>query len=502
MGNKVMTAQPDKVLVQRYAADFAIPRELAQIVAVRYPVYTEAKAYLSSDLGSLHDPGLLPDIERAADRIMRAVRDNTGILVYCHDDVDGYTAGVVMYKTLTDMVRNRTQPLFLYPVVREKDGYILNPDVLSEFRSKGARLVITVDFGVSSTENIEVAKVQDMDLVVCDHHEVKVDAFTVPAVDPKRPSSHYPFRELAGVGVTFKLAQFLYRCSLNLNAEEFFSVKKEFFPLAMLGTIADRVILDDENRVLCRHGMDICNQIDIPWISYFRDQGDIDVGMVTGMIIPTVSSAAYCDPGLGVQVFMSSEMAFVRETFRKLQNVTDERRQGVAVFFEDVISAARVYPEVVISVVPVVRRHYLGSVAGWLRDRYQRTAVVIGIKDGRCIGELRSYQVDLYEMLHSMGDLFFDYGGHQKAAGFTMDQKHLDELTDSVLRYAAGNTHEEEKKIDEPIFHLARSHVDILRPLMPFGEGNPAPVLTDGTLIYTIDNRLNIIEKGAFNGKY
>lgn len=501
MVHKSQTAQPDKMLVQRYAAEFSIPLVLAQIIALRFPVYTEARAYLFPNLVNLHDPGLLPDIEIAADSILRALNDNTGILVYCHDDVDGYTAGVVMYETLKDLMRNPAQKLFLYPVVREQDGYILNPKVLNEFRSKGAGFVVTVDFGVSSTENFEIAKAQELDLVVCDHHEVKADAFTAPAVDPKRPDALYPFRDLAGVGVTFKLAQFLYQRSLGLNAEEFFNVKKEFFPLAMLGTIADRVALRNENRVLCRYGMEICNQIDVPWVRYFREQGDIDSSVVTGRIIPTISSAAYCDPSYGVKVFMSRDMVFVRDTFRKLMNVTAERKRGVATFFEEVISAARVLPDIVISVIPVVRQHYLGSVAGWLRDRYRRTAVVIGTRDGRCIGELRSYQLDLYDMLHSMADLFFDYGGHQRAAGFTMAQQHLDELTAVIQRYAADRTHPEEKKVDDPIFHLQRTHIDMLRPMMPFGEGNPAPILTDGSRIYTIDNKMNIIEKGALDGE-
>jgi single-stranded-DNA-specific exonuclease len=500
MVDKGQTAQPDNMLVQRYAAEFSIPRELAQVIALRFPVYTEARAYLFPDPKSLHDPGLLPDIDQAADTILGALRDNIGILVYCHDDVDGYTAGVVMHETLRDLMRNPEQKLFLYPVIREQDGYILNPKVLNEFRSQGAGLIVTVDFGVSSTENFEVAKELGMGLVVCDHHEVKSDAFSAPAVDPKRPSSHYPFRDLAGVGVTFKLAQFLYQRSLGLDAGEFYSIKKEFFPLVMLGTIADRVMLQGENRVLSRYGMEMCSQVDVPWVRYFREQGDIDGSVITGMIIPTIASATYYDPAYGVKVFMSKDMAFVRDTFRKLMNVTDERRQGVAAFFQDVISAANVLPDIVISVIPFVRQHYLGSVAGWLRDRYRRTAVVIGTRDRRCIGELRSHHLDLYEMLYSMKDLFFDYGGHQKAAGFTMDHTHLDELIALVQRYAADRTHPEENKTDEPVFYLQRSHIDMLKPMMPFGEGNPAPILTDGSHIYTIDNKMNIIEKGAVDG--
>ena len=500
MGSTGKTARPDRMLVQRYAADFSIPEELAQIIAARYPVYTDAQAYLFPDPRALHDPGLLPDVEKAADRLMNALHDKTGILVYCHDDVDGYTSGVIMYKTLKDIIRNPTQPLFLYPVVREKDGYILNPEVLSRYRSQGARLIITVDFGVSSDENFEIARALDMDLVVCDHHEVKADTFTVPVVDPKRPASHYPFRELAGVGVTFKLAQFLYRSSLGLSTDEFFNLKKEFFALSMLGTIADRVMLIDENRILCRHGMDIINQLRVPWARYFQDKGEIDMAGITGMIIPTVSSAAYCDPGYGIGVFLSGDMTYVHDTFAKLMEVTDERRRGVAAFFEDVISAARVYPDVVISILPIVRQHYLGSVAGWLRDRYGRTALVIGLKDGHCIGELRSHRVNLYEMLHSMGRLFSDYGGHQKAAGFTMVRENMDELTDAVLRYVTENTMEAEERPHEPVFRLGRAHVDMLKPMIPFGEGNPAPILTDGTLIYTIDNKLNIIEKGNSDG--
>ena len=490
----------DKVIAQKYSADFGIPDELAQILAARFPVYNDAKKFLFPKTADLHDPWSMPDILVAVDVIMASVKTNDKILIYCHDDPDGYTAAAIMYQCLLDITKGQHERVFVYPIVREKDGYIFNPAVLREFREKGVKLIITVDFGISSRDNFKIATELGMKLVVCDHHETIYTRFPVPAVDPKRPDSSYPFRDLAGVGVSFKLAQCLYEKAFKLNPEEFFSLKKDYFPLVMLGTLADRVTLLDENRIFNSYGLSMLVTSNKPWIKYARENIDYDISNFPKKLIPVVGSAAYKDPNLGIEIFMNNDMVRVAEIYRILMEVNEERRSGVDNLMRAAILAAKIYPRVIISVLPFSKQHYLSSVAARLKDQYKRTSIIIGLRNGMCFGELRSNSVDVFKMLNSLGDFFIDFGGHCRAAGFTMSEVRLDKFIDETLAYLSddelySNIRDEKDLNVHPVFMLDRNRVEILKPLAPFGQGNPAPLLTDGSNIYTIDNRFNIIEK-------
>jgi single-stranded-DNA-specific exonuclease len=485
----------DKMLVEKYASDFSIPRELAEIVARRYPEYSEAKKYLFPSLEHLHDPVLMPDIRAAVDEIIATVKKGEGILIYTHDDVDGYTSAAVVYKALNDITRG-SDSVYVYPIVREKDGYILNPEVLKSYWSKGVRLLLTVDFGISNDENFRIAEQEGLRAIICDHHETALTSFPLPAVNPKRPDSRYPFRELAGVGVAFKLAQYLYQKFFGVDADEFYGLKRNFFPIVCIGTFSDRVMLRDENRVFTIHGMQLLNEIDEAWALCLRQAGPVDINRLLREVIPTLGSAAYIDPRLGLEFFIEKDMGKVAQCYNTLRETDQERRQAIDTLFSDVVSSAEVSPRLVLSVVPLSKQHYLGSVAARLRDYYKRNAVIIGLKDDKCVGELRSCGLDLYELLHNFRDMFIDFGGHKKAAGFSMRSTSLERLLDNIREYIKQQGSETENGCgpNDPVAEtrLRRTDVGILQSLAPFGEGNPAPVLTDGVSRYTIDNTMRV----------
>jgi single-stranded-DNA-specific exonuclease len=482
---------------QEYSAAFNIPEELASIIARRFPLFSEAESFLFPNTNQLHDPSLIPDMEAAVECITAACVHKEGVLVYCHDDPDGYTSGVLMYTALRDCAPDRNQ-IYIYPMQREKDGYILNPAVLQEYRKKDVGLVVTCDFGISSVENFRIAEAEEMKLVVCDHHEIYTEEFSAPAVDPKRPDSQYPFLDMAGVGVVFKLAQKLYQRVFKLTGEEFYRLKKEFFALTLIGTISDRVTLLDENRVLCKEGLSLINKLDAPWVQEFKKDGDIDVSKLISVIIPTLGSASYHDPQYAIRLLTSDDQDEVRDIVQTLQEVTVQRRQGIAELFKEACLAAKIYPDVVISVIPFSRQHYLGSVAARMKDTYGKTIILVGLKHDRCHGELRSPDIDLSLMLNKLSRYFSDFGGHRKAAGFTMSPHNLEEFITAVIDYTkegARSTHTTDKTDAEPEAYVPRDRVRILKPMLPFGEGNPPPLLTDSTSVYTIDNAFRIIER-------
>ncbi len=490
----------NSLLAQKYASDFSVAVEIAQIVANRFPNYEEARAYLFPNLQHLHSPQSMPDLQETTEIIAHALKNKERILIYSHDDVDGYTSAVIMYRTLQDLYRSEEESVFVYPIIREKDGYIVNAEVLQAYKQKGVKHVLTVDFGVSSDENFRIVKEAGLNLVVCDHHETATANFPVPAIDPKRPDSQYPFRELAGVGVSFKLAQSLYQHVFKLTADEFYTLKKDFFPLVMMGTLSDRVMLQGENRVFCTHGLRVLQALQEPWARHFLQGGECSFGLVNSTIIPIIASAAFSDPNLGIHVLMSDDAQHVASTLIRLRSITAERRREAAVHYKEALAAAKVYPKIVVSVIPFSKQQYLGSVAARLRDRYNRTSALIGIKDGRCFGEFRSNNIHLYKMLSQLQRFFLDFGGHPRAAGFTMNQDNLDSVVAGVVEYVStcadvlvGDTH---TVPHQPEALVNRTDVHMLRALVPFGEGNPPPLLTDGNSLYTVDNDLHVIEMG------
>ncbi|UCD20095.1 MAG: hypothetical protein JSU64_02870, partial [candidate division WOR-3 bacterium] len=211
-------------------------------------------------------------------------------------------------------------------------------------------------------------------------------------------------------------------------------------------------------------------------------------------------SAAYNDPALGIEFFVQKDLARVRECYKELKQTDQKRRGEIDALFSKVVTNAEVKSKFVLSLVPLTKQHYLGSIAARLRDYFKRNSLIIGIRDDKCIGELRSCDIDLYKLLYGMRRFFLDFGGHQKAAGFSMDKNNLEafleEVKDHFQNRQPDMANGREPHVSEPEAVLRRSDVGMLKMLMPFGEGNPAPVLTDGVSAFTVDNSLNLIDKG------
>lgn len=484
--------------VEKYAADFRLPMEIAQILAGRFPVYEEASLFLHAGLDHLHEPVLLPDIDRASDTLCDAVRSGRKILIYGHDDPDGFTAAAIVYKTLIDITPSGSEQVNFYTINRETDGYIINADVLKQYRQAGAEVVVTVDFGVSNLQNYQIPAGLGFDFIVCDHHESVQTRFLAPTIDPKRPDSRYPYRHLAGVGVAMKLCQALYERVFHLTAREFYSLKKEFFILTLIGTVADRAPMNGENRILCRYGLCYLDQVNQPWLDGFRYDGDITLSRICTDIIPTLVSAAYLDPSLGVKLLTAPDFSTARKIINRLRLATEMRRREIEDLFPHASEAAKIFNHLVVSVLPMTKIHYQGPLATRLKDYYQKNTALIGIRGEVSHGEMRSAGLDLYDMLHDLENLFSDYGGHTMAAGFTMPTRNLDSFIKQANRYTEFHQATPAQSMLIPEAVLDKSRISIMSPLMPFGEGNPAPILTDGKELYTIDNRMNIINKGTW----
>lgn len=491
MGTHQASETPE-ARAERYRAEFQIAPEAALILAQRFVDITRARRFVHPSVHDLEGYADMPDIERACEMLINAVRRGEGVLIYGHDDPDGFASAAILHDALRDINPGSRASIFAYPLQRAVDGYIINPEVLKRYQAMGVNLVVTVDFGVSSRENYEIPGSLGMQCVICDHHETRCEQFPVPVVDPKRPGATYPFRDLAGVGVTFKLVAALYQRVFDLSLTELCRLHPDMLAAAMVGTIADRVRPTDENRTLIMTGLERANGIDRPWAVLGRRNGTIDVPRVLGDMVPLLLAAAVRDPVLGLHFFLESDIRALDEMVPLLRSAVEERRRTINQLFERAIKAVEIRGDIAISKLAVEKAHSLGPVAARLRDHFQRTTLVLGLIGDRCVGEMRTTGHDLFEMLSTAQELFTDYGGHQRAAGFSMPQANLEQVCERLASYAAANPLPV-PKAPQAEAELSRRRISVLQAFLPFGEGNPAPVLRDPEGLFTTNNSLDII---------
>jgi len=469
--------------------------------------------FLEPSLDQLHSPLLLPDIDVLISEIEEAIKIKAPILIYGHDDVDGFTAVLVLYDVLVDLGAR----IFYHIPNRIKDGYFFRPELFEKYKGEGVTIVLTADFGSSNIKNFEIAKSAGMRLIVTDHHELISAERAGPTINPKRSDAHYPFRELAGVGVAYKVAQALAHRLLNISLEEFYSIKYDILGPLMLGTIADRVPLMQENRIYCRFGLDALRKTTRPVLKKLIDKVPEDqfgYGTVLNEILPLISSAR---ENQGVDVFLVNNEQCAEEMVKTLKRQNELWQFQIRRVYDEVFSAARVYNNIVVSQLVNGPVNCLGSCATRLRDNFNRPSLIIGFSDNDeqlngqrksiCVGELRGTEgTDLIALLKNAQDILIDFGGHRKAAGFTMHRTSFDEFVERACIYAEekfpsphkvenDDRHEIILDLKWPIAKID----DSFKILLPFGEGNPSPMLYDESgIIYTLDEALNPIDPARY----
>ena len=255
---KWVTASADEELAKRLSEETGIEKSITRILVSR-DIDTPEKIqdFLNPDINKLYDPYLLKDMDRAVSRLKKALENGEKIAVYGDYDVDGITGVTVLMRFLESAGGN----FFFYIPDRQTDGYGLNKTAIDSIKEKGAALILTVDCGITAVEETKYAKELGMDVVVTDHHkcpDVLPDCSAV--IDPKREDCEYPFRELAGVGVAFKLV-----CAMGCDISE--EIYEEIISLTALGTVADIVPLTDENRIIVSTGISMIKKGKSPGIS-------------------------------------------------------------------------------------------------------------------------------------------------------------------------------------------------------------------------------------------
>ncbi len=472
---------------------------LAQLLANRgITEVAEARTFLRPTLDALADPFLLPDMDRAVERLQRALRDKEPIVIHGDYDVDGITGTAL----LINFFRLTGHEVGYHIPHRVEDGYSLSLSTVEKLRERGTKLLITVDCGSSDVEEISFAQRNGMDVIVTDHHETPaVLPEPCALVNPKRPGSRYPNTSICGSAVAFKLAWALAQGLSHGKkvSEPFRRFLTDALGYVALGTIADVVPLVGENRAIVSFGLEALGHSKAPGVQAILKSARVEGGPllanhVAFRIAPRINAGGRVgDASLGVELLTATDPARAEEICGKLEAANRERQRIEAEIVQDAheMIEARGYKNDPIIVVGREGWHggVVGIVASKIVEAYHKPAVVFSLLDGKTRGSARSVPgFHLVDALSQCSELLTSYGGHALAAGMSMEAGNLDALRAKLNEVAAkafeGQDTTEAVHVDSelPLSSIGPSLVQELDLLAPHGAGNPAPVFASTQL--------------------
>lgn len=442
----------------------------------------DANLFIESDERMLNDPALLPEMEEAVARLRRALADEEHIGVYGDFDADGITGTALLIKALRDLGAS----VAAYIPDRVDEGHGLNPDAVKHLHDRGVSLLITVDCGATSISEVELASELGIDTIITDHHSVLP---TLPKsyalINPRHPDSSYPFGELTGVGMSFKLIEALYE-DMGLPRPE------HLLEFVALGTVADVGALTGENRFLVKRGLEYINRTENPGIRALAanarmKMGSIDTESLSFGIIPRLNVAGRLgSAGISLELLTTESADRAQSLAGEIEGQNRERqdltRQAVAEA-EQQLEAKGELPKVLIVKSPDWIPGVLGLIAGRLSDNHYRPAIAVSLGDQTSRASARSIpEFDIVDALTQNAHLFDRHGGHPQAAGFTIPTASLPELERNLELIAVerldGQDLAPSLDIDceVQLSAFTPQNFDFIQSLAPFGEGNPAPV--------------------------
>ncbi len=454
--------------------------------------------FLSDKPQKTYDPFLLPNMEEGVDLILSETSKNSQIWIYGDYDADGITSTTLMMSILSNLTDAKN--LHYYIPSRFEEGYGLNKEAIKDIADKGCQLLITVDCGSVSYGEVEYAKELGLKVLVTDHHNITDVMADCLLINPKHPQSLYPFRDLCGCGVAFKVAQ-----ALQKKAGLPKSVLTEVLDLVAIGTIGDIMPLVDENRTITKFGMKVLNLGRRPGLRKLMDGTSLKVGKISSenisfVIVPHLNASGRIeDASQAVELLLGhcsdarqseivEDIIYKNNTRKKLQN--DLFKVCVAELDKDNLD------DIVIINSEDAHEGIAGIVAGKLKETYFRPAIIVTSTDSdsnELKGTSRSIEgVNLYELLKTQEDLFVKFGGHAGACGFSLKKENFPKLKEGLLKEMAKlvkqNPEIFEKTynidLDLDTADLTLDLAEQLEMLAPFGNGNPKPLIrcTDVTL--------------------
>ena len=486
----------DEAGIRRLGGQLKISPLLAQVLIARgFSDAAAAKSFLDARLTDLHDPALLPGVDQAADFIVAAIRSGRRITIYGDYDVDGVTGTSLLWHCL--QLCNATVDYYI--PCRMEEGYGLNSAALQQLYDEDPqRLVVTVDCGIASVSDAAFARELGLDLIITDHHHIGTalpDALAL--VHPRLPGSEYPFGDLCGAGVAFKLAWAI--CQRLGDGKRASPHMREYLKqavgLAAIGTVADVVPLHGENRIIVRYGLQSLPGQSSPGLKALLKlarlegketlRGD-DIGFG---IAPRINAAGRLGQArLAVELLTTENVDRAQKLAEYLEELNNNRRTVERRIFREAKEMVAENPDWEEHKTLVLAHHewhpgVIGIVASRVSEEFEKPTVLISLReDGTGQGSGRSWAgFDLYEGLASCREQMLSFGGHKAAAGVRLKAAAVPEVRSLLAAWAADNFHptedDTELRIDAEVLlaEVTLRAIQELERLGPFGQGNPQP---------------------------
>jgi single-stranded-DNA-specific exonuclease len=473
-----------------------IPHPLARTLVLRgIHSFEEAKTFFRPSLALLHDPFLMKDMDKAANRVQKAIQDGEKVLVYGDYDVDGTTSAAMM----TSFLRQQGVEANFFIPDRYGDGYGLGKRGLDEASALGATLVIALDCGITGQDAAEYAKSLGLDLVICDHHtaeEILPDAVAV--LDPKRPDCEYPFKELTGCGVGFKLIQAVLQL-LDQSQEEAY----QFLDLLSLSIASDIVPVSGENRLLMTEGLRRLKSEARIGLRMLATSAGLDLeNCSTSQIVfglgPRINAAGRMKHAkTAVDLMMATDASAARLLASELEMLNHDRRSIDKKTFEEAQAMVESQTNLFTDYALVIHKPdwhlgIVGIVASRLVEKYNRPVILMGSNDGYAKGSARSIApLSIYDAIKSCEDILIKFGGHSLAAGVSIKEEHIDAFRQRINQaFSDMNNAEQivpEIAVDAPLNlqDINQKFWRILEQFQPFGPENDRPVFMGENLQVT-----------------
>lgn len=441
----------------------------------------EIDKFLNPKRNDFYDPFLMPDMEIAVDRIIEAINNNEKVIIYGDYDVDGITSITVLKKFLED----RGLKVHEYIPNRLNEGYGLNKKAIQEIADKEYKLMITVDCGISAIEEVEFAVELGMDVIVTDHHEpVETLPKALAVVDTKRKDNKYPFNQLAGVGVVFKLIQAI-SIKLELDEKEYL----KYLDIVCIGTISDIVPLVSENRVITKLGLKLVVQtknIGLQTLLETIGYKNIDSTAISFGVAPRINACGRMGhQEEALNLFLTEDLESAHKICERLNEFNKIRQETEKNIFSEVVEMIEESKEnqpVIILGKENWHHGVIGIVASKITEQYFKPSILICFEGEEGKGSGRSIPgFDLHEALSKCDQYLSKFGGHEMAVGVSLNKDNFNKFKDQFEEYALNSKIEEIVPILNIDNEITAKDISIeaikeLEKLEPFGEGNKRPI--------------------------
>ena len=499
----IYKAAPSPESIKKLSEEININPFLSAVLIQRgIQDFSTAKDFFRPSLDHLHDPFLMTDMQEAVDRLKKAIDSNEKILIYGDYDVDGTTAVALVYSYLREFYSN----VEVYIPDRNKEGYGVSQAGVEWAEENGYTLIIALDCGIKASDMVVLADHKGIDFIICDHHlpDEKIPN-AVAVLDPKRKDCHYPYTELSGCGLGFKLIQAFAR--KHRKEEEVYS----FLDLVAVSIASDIVPITGENRILTHFGLKKLNENPLPGLKALKDlsqnKNDLDVSGVVFTLGPRINASgrvAHASGAVELLISKSEEEALALAEKVNLKN--DIRRQFDMDTTEEALAMIDGSETLRTAKSTVLFKNtwhkgVIGIVAARCIEKYYRPTVILTEYNYKNTGSSRSVSgFDLYEAVLQCGDLLEKFGGHKYAAGLTMNRNNLEAFQQRFEEVVAARITSDmltpSIEIDVPITFdaITPKFINVLRQMAPFGPENQKPVF-EAKNVYVLNSLTNFKDR-------